>query len=161
MIANLLAANGLTVQNAVQIVPNTNLWNMIDPSGKCSHATNRFAYINVKIASEIRDECVTLSVLDQINAAFAPAQLNGLGVRYVFSDKDLSDTSDGSFRFEKMGETYCGYSVWRLVAVSSGSVSSESVLQNAALQGAASQNNVSAEEVSKAAVSDNIEEKTE
>lgn len=160
MIANLLAANGLTVQNAVQIVPNTNLWNMIDPSGKCSHATNRFAYINVKIASEIRDECVTLSVLDQINAAFAPAQLNGLGVRYVFSDKDLSDTSDGSFRFEKMGETYCGYSVWRLVAVSSESVSSESVLQKAALQDAASQDNVSAEEASKAAVSDNIEEKT-
>ena len=108
---------------------------------------------------------MTLSVLDQINAAFAPAQLNGLGVRYVFSDKDLSDTSDGSFRFEKMGETYCGYSVWRLVAVSSESVSSESVSsesvsQNAALQGAASQDNVSAEEASKAAVSDNIEEKT-
>lgn len=115
MYANLLAANGLSVVNTVQVTPHWNLWKALDPHGAHADAYNRYAYINFVISDgDDADTKFEVPYPDTVVVTVTPRQLHDLGVTYVTSDEDLADQTSEGWGFEKISEDGA-VDLWELV----------------------------------------------
>lgn len=76
--------------NSVNIYPNNELWQLIDPSGENKDIYNRYAHITIKLKDEGPAE-FTLNHADAFTVTLTIADLKKLGVNYFFTAKDYSD----------------------------------------------------------------------
>lgn len=86
----LLVANGAPTINSVQVIPNIELWEKLDPHNQYEEIYNRYAHLTVEISEE--DTKPELAFLDHIILKLNPADLKKTGAQYILSPSPISST---------------------------------------------------------------------
>lgn len=85
-----LVANGAPTINSVQVIPNFDLWELLDSSGEYEEIYNRYAHLFVEISAEkTRPE---LRQDDLIVLKLNPSDLEKTGAQYILSPTPVSDS---------------------------------------------------------------------
>ena len=87
---NFAMANGARVMNATQFYPDVAQWEIVDPEGACSDATNRYANEYADIVEE--GNSVEAVYPDYIEMHLTPETLMALEIRYLISEVDYTET---------------------------------------------------------------------
>lgn len=85
-----LIANGAPTINSVNTYPDLDRWSQIDPQGTYSDVYNRYAHITV-VLQESQPTQFELTAGDAFTLKLNSADLDTLGISYIYTDKDLSD----------------------------------------------------------------------
>lgn len=122
-IANLMISNGVKTFNALQVVPDMNSWERIDPAEQWKTVYNRYAYIGISIDNPAKEASASsqsqsfeLIAPDSFVFHATPSQLDKLDVRNVLSTEPLDAMSfpDG-YSFARIGKTVSGWTPYRLI----------------------------------------------
>jgi len=87
-----LVANGAPTINSVQVIPNFELWELLDSNGEHEDIYNRYAHLFVEISAE--KTLPELKQDDLIVLKLNPADLEKTGAQYILSPTPVSDSEN-------------------------------------------------------------------
>lgn len=111
-LSNYVMANGARVLDATNFYPDTEKWEIIDPTGQYNDVTNRYANQSATFTEE--KDFVELNQTDLLTIHLNPESLKKLGIRYLFTPMNHAALlSQHGIDCEYVtGQD--GYGIWRL-----------------------------------------------
>lgn len=112
----LLAANGVAALNTVQVTPILDTWRILDPEGKWESYYNRYSYISLQVVTIPASEPFAVPYADTLVVSVTADQLHDMGVDYVMSKEELTNSGTSSTAFTLLRTTSDGYHLYSLTA---------------------------------------------
>ena len=94
----LLVANGAPTINSTNIMPNLDLWSVLDPTGQYNDVYNRYAHVVVELTGE--ETSFELVGADLMKLKLSYQDINKAKIKYIYSKNEL-DVGD-NVRLEEM-----------------------------------------------------------
>ena len=118
LISQSLAANGLQTFNTVNVTPNWDAWEYLDPTGQYEELYNRYEFVVVNLVATA--ESVTTpfengGADDQLIVTMTLEQAEHLHVKYYVTDADIEGISDGTRKLEKISRAGDLLNVYKIV----------------------------------------------
>ena len=103
-VANYVLMAGVPVINCTNTYPDIDRWKKIDKENKYEEAYNRYAHIGIKLRKNEKDyeEKFVLTGPDTFDVYLVVKELKELGVKYIFTIRQLEGFSTDNINFEKI-----------------------------------------------------------